>query len=110
MDTSIPIKLATALLLNEGQISISDIEALPLVENEQMAYHIARHLADRFDTYTSQRETGGATGFSWEEVLVLRSPVALHRTGSDEEKAAAANPRHREDFDRLMKGLARSYG
>lgn len=110
MDTRIPIKLATALLLNEGQISISDIEALPLVEDEQMAYDIARYLADRFDTYASQREISGAAGFSWEEVLVLRSPAALHRTGSDDEKAAAANPRHHEDFDRLVKGLARSYG
>ena len=42
------VRLAAALLLNDGRISITEIGALPLVENKQEALLIAQKLYDAF--------------------------------------------------------------
>lgn len=69
------IKLATAILLTEGEISLTDIEALPFVEDRELAREIAESLRRRFDTNTAQRRISGASGAAGlEDVIVLRSP------------------------------------
>ena len=42
-------KLAAALLMRDGQLSVNDIEALPFVEDEALATAIALSLINRFD-------------------------------------------------------------
>jgi len=49
-------KLAAALLLLDGQISVADIAAFPFVDEEAMALAVARKLMESFDTYTTQRQ------------------------------------------------------
>lgn len=68
-------RLAAALFLKRGEISLSDIEALPFVEDEYEAANIARRLMEMFDTDMRRRRLGGSTRASdWEEVIVLRAP------------------------------------
>jgi hypothetical protein len=65
-------KLAAALLLKRGEIAVSDIEALPLVEDEQQAMQIADRLAEMFSTYRQQRRIhsdGHGTGY--EDIIAL---------------------------------------
>jgi len=57
----IPFRLALALLLQEGQITISDIEALPFVESERLARAIALSLINRLDVEWDE-ETVRLTG------------------------------------------------
>jgi len=47
--THISIKLATALLLQQGRISISDIRALPFVENRHVVNAIITSLNSAYD-------------------------------------------------------------
>ncbi len=68
-------KLAAALLLKRGEISLSDIEALPLVDDEQEARRVASQLSEIFDTYRRQSQISGTDGTPDEEVIVLRSTV-----------------------------------
>jgi hypothetical protein len=68
------LRLATAILLSSGQISINDIEALPFVPNREVAWSIARELQRRFDTEVAARHLDELTGaISWEDVIVLRT-------------------------------------
>ena len=72
-------KLAAALLLKRGEITISDIEALPLVEDERQAMHIADRLAEMFATYRQQRRIGRAGhGSSYEDVIILHPSARPH--------------------------------
>lgn len=65
-------KLAAALLLRRGEITISDIEALPLVQDEREAMEIAERLAEIFSTSRQQRRTDGTgQGASYEDVITL---------------------------------------
>lgn len=57
--SKIPTRLAAALLLQRGEISLGEIRALPLVENEDFALAIADVLAqnfkvERYERYTDQ--------------------------------------------------------
>ena len=44
----ISVTLAATLLLQKGDVSISDIRALPFVRDQQEAFAIARRLSDAF--------------------------------------------------------------
>jgi hypothetical protein len=44
----ISVTLAATLLLQKGDVSISDIRALPFVRDQQEAFAIARRLSDSF--------------------------------------------------------------
>ncbi len=46
---TIILRMAAALLLKDGKLSIRDIQSLPLVDNEQLARAVALSLYNRFD-------------------------------------------------------------
>ena len=56
--STIPLRLATALLLQRGEISLGEIRALPLVEDEDFALAIAEVLKQQFDVERYERRVG----------------------------------------------------
>lgn len=68
-------RMAGAILLHRGEITISDIKALPLVEDEDIASveYIASLLLNSFDAERFQRRTHSSGIGSWEEVIALKS-------------------------------------
>jgi hypothetical protein len=79
------VRLAAALLLQDGLLSISEIEAIPGVRNRSDASSIAQRLLRMFDAeLVQQRIPGHVT--SWDPALKLRSPLV--------KKAASLPPRH----------------
>ena len=67
--TQISMKLAAALLLQRGKISISDIRALPFAENDDTVNFIVESL---FSTYRLERYLyHDIANHRWEDVLRL---------------------------------------
>jgi hypothetical protein len=102
-------RLAAALLLHEGEISVSHIEALPLVKGRSEAWSIARELQKRFPTYATSRHRPGVTGLgTWEHVIALREKSFLSNDGEGSEPTAAAmasksHPSNRSKYGRLVR-------
>jgi len=70
-EKTIALKIAEALLLYKGEISIKDIEAIPLLDDIRDAELIAKYLRAKFKTkLISSRIQQGETS-SWEEVIKL---------------------------------------
>ncbi|MEW6717534.1 MAG: hypothetical protein AB1345_08530 [Chloroflexota bacterium] len=46
--------MAAALLLKDGKLSVRDIETLPLVDSEELAWAVALSLYNRFDLELDQ--------------------------------------------------------
>lgn len=65
------LKLASALLLVDGSLSISEIAAIPGVADRAQAVFIASRLLGIFDADTETRRLG-STGI-WEPTVRLRS-------------------------------------
>ena len=78
------IRLAEALLLNEGEIAFSEIKAIPFVEDERMAKRVADYLFHNFDVSVTQRRRYDRSGSPLEDIIVLRSPKAYRRSESIE--------------------------
>ena len=68
-------RLAAALLLRHGELSLSDIEALPSVEDEEMALAIVGRLQSLFNVESHQRRIPGTNG-AWEMVIELKKPMS----------------------------------
>ena len=68
---TIALKLAEALLLYKGEISIKDIEAIPLLDDIRDAELIARYLRSKFKTKLTALRTHGEEIDSWEELIKL---------------------------------------
>ena len=68
---TIALKLAEALLLYKGEISIRDIEAIPLLDDIRDAELIARHLRSKFKTKLTILRTHRGEIDSWEELIKL---------------------------------------
>ncbi len=66
----IPTRLAAALLLDRGEISLGEIRALPLVEDEDFALAIADLLAHRFKVERYERQVGRSVS-EFEDVIRL---------------------------------------
>lgn len=66
----IPTRLATALLLGRGEISLGEIRALPLVEDEDFALAIADLLAHKFTVECYERQVGRSAA-QFEDVIRL---------------------------------------
>jgi len=77
----IPIRLATALLIQKGEISIGEITALPLVDDREIAIAIARILSRNFEVKRSERETSDLHN-SYDEVISLTNfkPQGIENT------------------------------
>jgi len=67
-------RIAAALLLKHGELSLSDIEALPFVEDEEMALAIVGRLRSLLNAEPRQRRIPGTNG-AWEMVIELKKPV-----------------------------------
>jgi len=68
---TLALRLAEALLLYKGELSIRDIEALPFLEDPKDAELIAMYLRNKFKARIStlksqQQEIGG-----WEDLITL---------------------------------------
>ncbi len=70
----IPIRLAAALLLKRGEISLRDIRSLPIVDNDkEYALAIANQLSQIYDVeYMEQNLNQHSSQF--EDVLLYMSP------------------------------------
>jgi len=73
--STIPIRLATALLLKHGEISFGEIRALPWVENEHTVLAIADLLAHNFRVKRLGRWKSGAPSTRFEDVICLIGPA-----------------------------------
>ena len=74
------VRLAGMLLLHKGELSVDDIAALPLVEDEEEAALIISMLLRCFDAEIQQRRVESSAIPAWEEVILLKSkpkPVAI---------------------------------
>lgn len=72
-DLSTGLRLAEALLLKEGEISLDEIAALPFVEDDETAYAIALALVNRLAAEHVHRRAVGDDGcISIEEVIRIR--------------------------------------
>lgn len=75
-DARIPVRLAAALLLKRGEISLEEIKALPMVNDQDFAIMIANILAARFNAELYERNLG-ESAFQVEDVIRLVAPPAL---------------------------------
>lgn len=80
-EMAVATRIAAALLVNERELPIAMIEALPLVDGTSMARLIAVRLEQAFGAQRQQRRIShGPAGGSWEEYLIIdgddEAPVA----------------------------------
>ncbi len=68
---NIALKLAEAILIHKGEITIDDIKAMPMVDDPQLAILIAEYLAAKFKTeITTDKKKQKGRG-SWEQQIIL---------------------------------------
>lgn len=65
-------RIAGAILLHKGEITLTEISALPFVEDHQTAQEIAAILFRLFDVEKHQRKTSEYDVSFWEEVIKLK--------------------------------------
>ena len=71
----IPIRLAAALLLKRGEISLRDIRSLPLVDNDKdYALAIANQLSQHYDIEFIEQDLNQNSS-QMEDVLLYLSPM-----------------------------------
>ena len=85
----IPTRLAAALLLQRGEISLGEIRALPLVEDEDFALAIADVLAHNFEVEFYERYVGQSSS-QLDDVIRLVAPL---RFGSARKPASRVKAR-----------------
>ena len=73
--STIPVRLAAALLLHEGEISFAEIRALPFVEDQSYALAIADILAQRFRVERAERRVAQSDS-QYEDVIRLLPPAS----------------------------------
>ena len=79
----IPTRLAAALLLKHGEISVGEIRALPLVEDEKSVSAITELLARRFQVIRFGRWASDAPPTRFDEVIRLVEPPDIGRNSSE---------------------------
>ena len=77
--STIAARLAATLLESRGEISLSEIRALPLVDDYEVAMAIADILARDYDIERCERRSRSPLGF--EDVLRLANYQPLKRAG-----------------------------
>lgn len=68
---TLALKLAEALLLYKGKLSIKDIEAIPFLDNPTYAELIVNYLRAKFKTQISAKRIQEKEGGGWEESITL---------------------------------------
>lgn len=81
--------LAAALLIHNGEIALSDIAALPFVEDEETVATIVARLRKNFDTYAAQRRIDGDANSAVEDIIALRTPARLPTSARKSRSAPA---------------------
>lgn len=69
-----PTRLAAAILVKHGEISLGEIRALPLVEDERSVLAIADLLAHNFPVTRFGRWEDDAPSYRFEDVIRLVEP------------------------------------
>ena len=87
--SAIPTRLATALLLKHGEISLGEIRALPLVDDEEAVLAIADLLAHNFNVTRFGRWESGAPSTRFEDVIRL---VGLPKPYAESEATRETDP------------------
>ena len=75
-DARIPVRLAAALLLKRGEVSLEEIKALPMVNDQDFAIMVANILTARFNAELHERNLGKSAS-QFEDVVRLVAPPAL---------------------------------
>lgn len=70
----VPTRLAAAILVKHGEISLGEIRALPLVEDQRAVLAIADLLAHNFPVARFVRWEDGAPSYRFEYVIRLLAP------------------------------------
>lgn len=70
-------RIAALFLIQDGEIRMSDIEALPFVDSKEFATIIAKKLMQEFDAEIYPRRTREAGLSFWEDVIRLKKPLAV---------------------------------
>lgn len=70
----IATKLAAAILLHDGRISVADIRAIPFIETEERAMQVAKELACIFDVEWEPEKTSSNLS-EWVDVIRLREKL-----------------------------------
>jgi len=73
MPLDISVKLASLLLRHKGELSRSDIAALPWVENEDEVELIISMILRDVDAELQQRRIESSLIPDWEDVVVVKS-------------------------------------
>lgn len=68
---TLALKLAEALLLHRGEISMTEIEAIPFLTDHKDAELIANYLRAKFKTRVSTERNRGEKASPWEELITL---------------------------------------
>jgi hypothetical protein len=69
----IGFKIAAALLLHNGEISVSDIKAIPFVTNPDQAKYTVEYLMKTFDARKFSKLVARQPMLEWDEVISLRN-------------------------------------
>ena len=100
-------KLAALILLKDGEITFSEIEALPFVEDKDTALVVAGRLLNSFDVEIFQRKTRDSEMGSWDDVIRLRRPPNPKRTNSAIQNQTQSGNFTKEQFESILKKVAR---
>lgn len=73
--STMALKLAEAILLHNGSISLEDVKALPFLEDSRDAELIVSHLKAKFKTKSYLASNQSANLRDWEEILILNSAI-----------------------------------
>ena len=70
----VPTRLAAAILVEHGEISLGEIRALPLVEDQRSVLAIADLFVHNFPVARCGRWEDGAPSYRFEHVIRLLAP------------------------------------
>lgn len=99
--SSLPMRLAAALLLQEGELSIGDIRALPFVDDPETARAVATSLMSVFQAEWRQRKTISQGISYWEDYVYL-----LTSSVSDAESEFERDSLTREEFEDILRKVS----
>jgi hypothetical protein len=68
---TLALKIAEALLLYKGEISLEDIKAMPFLDNPKDAEQIASFLSNKFKTQIHTKKIVRTGIADWEELITL---------------------------------------
>lgn len=73
------VKLASALLLHYGEVSMEDIRAMPFFASPDESEAVIRYLLATFNVEIYQRRISSYPMLQWEEVIGIRDPMQYQR-------------------------------